>query len=191
MKCPTCDGYQGKWFFLNLGVPTLGLLVALISVVSLSVALMSPLRTPKSEVGVSFQFFEDGVAHLVASNPGTRPGTIGEAWFDLAIPGVERERRYLKEQTGNRFIAPGASRELAFAIPCEKSAPSIQYQRSEGFGAHPIVRTELTISIVQFDGRTDYRKFGLDELPGIGAFNDALHDCIQNKLRAAATLKAD
>jgi hypothetical protein len=83
MKCVSCGGFQGRWFYLNLSTPTLGLVVALVSVISLSATLLAPLFTRQvSDVRVSFQYFQGGAAHVVASNAGSRPGTIGEAWLD-------------------------------------------------------------------------------------------------------------
>lgn len=186
IKCVTCGGFQGKWFFLNLGVPTLGLLVALISVISLSATLIAPLFTSqKSDVRVSFQYFRDGEAYFVASNSGNRPGTIGEAWLDFT-GGPQPERHYLLERSGNTFIPPASSRRLSFAIPCGDNSPQIHYQRSEGFGSHPISATQLVVSIVQFDGEPEYQSFPIDEIPGISAINDALGDCLQERLRGAS-----
>lgn len=161
--------------------------MALISVVSLSVTLLAPLlKSHRSEVAVSFQYFQGGTAHLVASNGGDRPGTIGEAWLDYtSLP--KPERHYLVETTGNRFIPPASSRQLSFQIPCGDAYQDVQYQRSERFGAHPLLGTELVVSIVQFNGNREFQKFPIDALPGIQAINDALHDCIQTKLRGAAT----
>lgn len=189
-KCVACGGYQGNWFFLNLGVPTLGLLVALISVLSLSITLLAPVfQHHASDIRVAFQYFEGGAAHLVASNGGDRPGTIGEAWLDFTAD-KKPERYYLLEQTGNRFIAPGTSRPLSFAIQCTNGAPAVEYQKSEGFGSHPISKTELVVSLVQFDGKTEFEKFPVDALPGIEVINDALSDCILSKLDGTTQSKA-
>ena len=187
IKCVKCGGFQGKWFFLNLGVPALGLSVALVSVISLSVALLAPMFEQKnSDVRVSFQYFQKGSAHFVASNGGNRPGTVGEAWIDY-IGNSKPERHYLVEDTGNRFVPPAGSRQLSFAIPCEDDFSGIHYQTSEGFGAHPISNNEVVASIVQFNGEREYIKFPIGGLPGIRAINDALSDCLQVKLRGAAT----
>ena len=135
---------------------------------------------------VSFQYFQDGAAHLVASNGGSRPGTIGEAWLDHIGSG-ERERHYLVETTGNRFIPSASSRRLTFAIPCEETFPGVDYQRAERFGAHPISATQLVVSVVQFDGEVEYQPFPIDALSCIRAINNALSDCLQERLRGAAT----
>lgn len=186
IKCVACGGFQGKWGWLNLGVPTLSLLVALVSVISLSATLLAPLlKTHRSDVSVSFQYFQDGTAHLVASNAGDRPGSIGEAWLDYT-GAPKPERHYLVEATGNRFIPPNSSQQLVFSIrPCAESFPNVQYQRSEGFGSHPISATQLVVSVVQFGGKQEYQKFPIDQLPGIQAINDALHACAQSELRGA------
>jgi hypothetical protein len=190
IKCVACGGFQGKWVWLNLGVPTLSLLVALISVVSLSITLLSPLfKVHNSDVRVSFQYFDGGTAHLVASNGGDRPGTIGEAWLDYTgLP--KPQRHYLIETTGNRFIPPASSLQLAFAIPCNEGYPSVEYQRSEGFGAHPISETELVVSVVQFSGERKFQKFPIDALPGIAAITDALTVCVEERLRGGASAGA-
>ena len=184
IKCVKCGGYQGRWFFLNLGVPTIGMLVALISVVSLSITVLTPIfRQDESDLRVSFQYFEEDVAHFVATNGGTRPGTIGEAWLDYKGNGSP-ERHYLVESTKNRFVPPGASRQLSFRIPCEETYPNIHYQRSEEFGAHPLRPMELVVTTVQFDGQKEAERFSVDELPGVSAMSDRAHRCLQEALRA-------
>ncbi len=181
-KCVKCGGYQGKWFFLNLGAPTIGMLVALISVISLSVALLAPLfKRQASEVRVSFQFFQNGTVYFVASNGGTRPGSIGEAWLDLKVSG-KPERYYLTEPSGNRLVGPGSSRNFSFAIPCETTYPNVHYQRSEKFGAYPLKESELAVSVVQFDGTKKVQRFPLDDLPGLRAVVDKRAQCVIAKL---------
>lgn len=155
--------------------------------ISLSVPLLAPfLAQQKSDVRVSFQYFEAGAARFVASNGGSRPGTIGEAWLDY-VGNDMPERHYLVENTGNRFIPPASSRQLSFTIPCEDTFPGVHYQRSEGFESHPISATELVVSIVQFDGEREFHSFPIDGVSGIAAVNDALHDCVQATLRGAST----
>lgn len=187
VKCIACGGLQGKWNWLNLGVPTLSLLVALVSVISLSISLLAPLlQRQQSDVRVAFQFFQRGAAYFVASNAGSRPGTIGEAWLDHS-GAPKPERHYLIEMTGNRFIPPASSRQLSFAIPCGESYPVVQYQKAEGFGAHPISGTRLVVSVVQFNGERVFQKFPVDDLPGLEAINDALHDCLQSEVSDTIT----
>lgn len=186
-KCAACGGFQGKWFFLNLSLPILGLLVALVSVISLSATLLSPLLKPQaSDVRVSFQYFQDGAAHFVASNIGNRPGMIGESWFDY-VENKKAERYYLVEKAGNRYIPPASSRELTFTIPCEPDGRQVEYQRSEGLGNHQISVTEIVISTIQFDGLIEFKKFPIDSLQAAMAVGDGQHDCIQSKLLSVAT----
>lgn len=189
VKCRICGGFQGRWFFLNMSVPTLGMLVALISVISLCITLLAPLFQPNSsDLRVSFQYFDNGKANFVVSNAGNRPGSIGESWVDFVDPTktTKPERYFLVENSGNRFVSPGSSRQLTFALPCGESAPSVNYRKSEGFGSHPISSTELVVSVVQFDGITEYVHFPLDDLPTIMTIVDAHHDCVQLKLGNAA-----
>lgn len=179
IKCLKCGGFQGRWFFLNLGAPTIGLLVALVSVVSLSVALLSPMLTRRySELTASFGLFDDGKAHFFVSNSGNMPAAVGEAWLDYVGP-PKNSRFYLIEKSGNKFVSPASSRDLVFEIPCHEPRPGIEYSFDEGFGAHPISKNEIVIALVQFNGRVEYKKFPIDKLPGLGAINDAGHKCLE------------
>ncbi len=189
IKCRHCDGYQGWWFFLNLGVPVLGLLVALVSVLSLSLpAIIGALSTPNSDVRVAFQYFEKGVAYVVVSNAGTRPGTVGEVYLDH---GGLAERYYLQGDPRERYVGPGASRQLALGLPCKtENVPNTEYARDEEFGSRPIAKdVRLNVVVIEFDGSQRTESIQIGPLSGLMAINDRLHECVQAKLRDAAKEK--
>lgn len=170
-----------------MSLPALGLLVALISIISLSLPIALKLVTPdNSDVRVEFQNFEDGTAYFVASNLGSRPGTVTEAYFDFK--GELRRGRYnLIGDAQKQFIEPGASRQLSFAIPCaDEKSSQIQYKRSEKFGSRPLAdNAQLNVVILQFDGSKHTKFIKIDQLSSLRALNDKGYECLQAKLRAA------
>jgi hypothetical protein len=186
VKCIKCGGFQGKWFFLNLSIPTLSMLVALVSVLSLSITLISPMfEAPQSDLRVAFQYFENGKAYFVASNVGSRPASVGEAWFDF-VDQERSERHYLIHTSGNRYITPAASQQLSFAIQCENTTKLVHYQNSIRAGSIPINATKVVLRSVRFDGSWQDFTFPLDQRPGLMALIDTKHECLQKRLEGVA-----
>jgi hypothetical protein len=179
-KCTECDGWQGRWFFLNIGTPVLSLLVALVSVLSFAIpAITSAFSAPSSDIRIAFQYFEDGTAYFIASNTGSSAGSIGEAYLDF---GPQNWRFPLS--TGNassRAIGPGQSRQLSFRLPCDRNQdPRIQYATGLTAGSVDMAKDpRITVVIVQFDGTTDTYSKPLDALSSIVAINARLHQCIK------------
>lgn len=182
IRCRHCDGYQGRWFFLTLSTPVLSLLVALVSILALAIpALRGALAQPDCQVRVAFQYFEDGTAHFVASNPGTRPGSVGEVYLDY---GFQDQRYALRGQSKQRIIAPNASVEMAFILTCPSDlGPQVQYSSDEGWGSRPIANgAQLKVVVVQFDGSSSTQVTPIGELGGIRAIADRHHQCVQEAL---------
>jgi hypothetical protein len=186
IKCPHCSGYQGKWFFLNLSTPVLSLLVALVSVLSFSAPLLlNAFAIPKSDVRVVFQYFRDGTAYFVATNPGTRPGSIGEVYFDN---GENSERYDLSADPNALYVAPGTSRQLAFRIPCDtKPGPQVEYAEDAKWGSRPLPRTSrVNVIVIQFDGTSQTQSTRIGELSAIQAIADRKSQCLEALFRDAA-----
>lgn len=182
IKCKHCDAYQGRWLFLNLSAPVLSLLVALVSILALAIpAMVAVFERPGSDVRLAFQYFEDGTAHFVASNSGTRPGSVGEVYFDYGSQGT---RYALRSQSERRMIAPNASEEMAFTFPCSSDlGPQVQYSKDQGFGSRPIAEdAQLKVVVVQFDGSFSTQITPIGELGGIQAINDRGHQCLQETI---------
>lgn len=182
IKCRHCNGYQRRWFFLNLSTPVLSLLVALVSILSLALpTLISAITYPHSDVRVAFQYFEDGTAHFVASNGGTRAGSVGEVYLDY---GQKGERHFFRSVAGSRSIPPGASSELTFQLPCpEEEVPQVQYSQDPKWGSRPIAKdARLNAVIVQFDGTSSTQTTPIGALSSIQAINDRLSRCIIARL---------
>ena len=183
IKCRHCEGYQGHWFFLNLSAPVLSLLVALVSILALAVpAMVATLARDQSDVRISFQYFEDGTAHFVVSNPGTRPGSVGEVYLDY---GPQGERFPLRSQSPRRTVSPGTSQDMAFTLTCPSDlGPQVQYAKDEGWGSRPISKdAQLKAVVVQFDGSFQTQTTPIGALGGIQAINDRHHQCLQRLLR--------
>ncbi|WP_198356272.1 hypothetical protein [Sphingomonas sp. TX0522] len=186
IKCRHCDGYQGRWFFLNLSAPVLSLLVALVSILSLALPTMvEALRRPGSDVRVAFQYFENGTAYFVASNGGTRAGSVGEVYLDYGRYG---ERHVLRGVAGGRFVPPGAHRQLAFRLPCPREeAPQVEYAQDAKWGSRPIAKdARLAVVVVQFDGTSQTQSTAIGALSGIQAITDRHARCVVAELRGAA-----
>ena len=187
IKCRHCDGYQGRWFFLNLSAPILSLLVALVSVLSLALpTLIAAVRYPRSDVRVAFQYFEDGTAYFVASNGGTRAGSVGEVYLDNGQQGM---RHILRGVAGGRSVAPGANGQLAFSLPCPREeTPQVEYAEDEKWGSRPIAKdARLSVVVVQFDGTSQTQTTPIGALSGIQAISDRLARCVVAELSGPST----
>lgn len=186
IKCQHCNGYQGRWFFLNLSTPVLSLLVALVSILSLTLpTLISAFSRQNSDVRVAFQYFEDGAAYFVASNGGTRAGSVGEVYLDY---GQQGERYFLRGVASDRSIPPGTSKRLTFRLPCpHDEAPQVHYAQDPKWGSRPIAKdARLNAVIVQFDGTSSTQTAPIGALSGIQAINDQLHRCVIVELKGKA-----
>ena len=186
IKCRHCDGYQGRWFFLNLSAPVLSLVVALVSILALAIpAMVRTFDRPRSDVRLTFQYFEDGTAHFIASNLGARPGSVGEVYLDYGPQGM---RYALRSETKQRVVAPNASVEMAFTLTCPLDlGPQVQYAKDEGFGSRPIAKNaQLKAVVVQFDGSFAAQVTPIGKFGGIQAISDRHHQCVQEALKGMA-----
>ena len=87
-KCVHCESYQGWRRHIAVGDAFLALLVALVSVLSLSLPIFREIYSSNnSEVRVTFQDAQGRYLFMIASNTGTKPGTVGRA--NLVITGLE------------------------------------------------------------------------------------------------------
>src|ERR1700730_10987429 len=84
-KCVHCDSFQTWRRHIAVGDSFLALLVALVSVLSLSVPLLrTALRPNNSVLKVAFQDVEGPYLFAIASNLGGKPGTVGHAELEVA-----------------------------------------------------------------------------------------------------------
>ncbi len=181
-KCFHCDGYQGSLIFLNLSVPVLSLLLALVSILSIAMpALFGFFTEPRSDIGVSFQFFKEGEAHMIVTNAGERPGTVSEAYFDY---GEEKERYRLVLQNESQFIEPGQSKLIRFGIPCEDNDVAwVQYAENARWSERPLASTDrLTVVAVEFDGKKTSHPFEIGKISGAQTFAERQMDCLLSRL---------
>lgn len=76
-KCKTCGEYQDNRRFLAFSSTFLALLVALVSVISLSIPIVSQVFDAKdSQVNVLYQGAQNDKAYFLITNSGTRDGTV-------------------------------------------------------------------------------------------------------------------
>jgi hypothetical protein len=97
-KCIHCDGFQDWRRDINFGSTVLALLVALVSVLSLSVSVLKDALTiPNSKIIFSYQSVRNDLINVIASNTGEEAGSIVDRGF------------ICKEKTGSGKIAPKCS----------------------------------------------------------------------------------
>ncbi len=160
-KCIHCNSFQDWHVYLGMSTSVLSLLVALVSVVALSVPVIKDAIQPKnSQVTLKFQYYNRDAINLIVSNPGNRPGGIGEAYFDVSGP-IDPESTQsgftvpLINEKEITFIDAGASEQLIFGA--EKSS-QIREQTGKGMSE---LTCKLTIPIIEFDGTE--RKFVIEK----------------------------
>jgi hypothetical protein len=81
-KCIHCDSFQDWRRHINFGSTVLALLVALVSVLSLSIpVLKDALTIPNSKIIFSYQSVRNDVINVIASNTGEEAGSIVDRGF--------------------------------------------------------------------------------------------------------------
>ena len=161
-KCIHCNSFQDWRVYLGLSTSVLSLLVALVSVVALSTPIIKDAIQPKnSQVTLKFQYYNRDTINLIMSNPGNRPGGIGEARFDVSgpiDPESPNKRGFgvpLINEKGITFLDAGESKQLIFMA---NKSSNIGERSGEGMGK---LTCKLTIPIIEFDGTE--RKFLIEK----------------------------
>lgn len=87
IKCPNCGQFQNWQRHLNFSSTILALLIALISVISLSVPVfINTFRQNDSNIQVRLSYVEELTLALILINQGNRPGHLGSGIFEISYP---------------------------------------------------------------------------------------------------------
>jgi hypothetical protein len=143
--CNHCSSYQDWRGHLGMGQNVLALLVALISVGTVFVPVLSDYLTPKnSDFAFSLQSTEPHQISILASNRGSRPGTVtGAGLFWVPDSGVEEGLK--AEIIPNvHLLGPGQSVLITFVFMGKPPATISQARRFE-----------LMVRYTNFDGEDE------------------------------------
>lgn len=119
--CVACDSYQDWRRHLQVGSSVLALLVALVSVVALSVPVFKPiLTTYRSNLNVSYQGATGEKFFFVVSNGGNKPGVIGRIEAGVYYPPKPTtDPIFVTLQQRPIVIGPGETREIEIGVPAD------------------------------------------------------------------------
>ncbi len=158
-KCIHCDSYQDWREHFNFSSSALAWLVALVSVISLSLPVIkNALQKDNSNVVLAFQGIEEGYISLIASNLGTRPGSIGSAElnFDHGDGETQTFSLIVHESTsGAALIKEGFSGRIQLTL--KKFGFRTTQENLLNLQA---TKCYVAVEVIQFDGTRE--KFQLD-----------------------------
>jgi hypothetical protein len=145
--CLNCRAYQDWRRYLSIGQANLALLIAFISVLSSAVPVLNRVMTEDdSFLDTSFQAADNDTVTLIASNLGTRPGTIrggyifvgsrDQTWVPLSLANssvpliVEPGKSILVTFNDRAYLASGTE---IYSLPAEeKCEVSPQFSSFKG-----------------------------------------------------------
>lgn len=152
-KCVRCGSYQTFiWRFQVLGHVTLVLLLALLSVLTTAVPIITTTLTPKrDDIRVRLMSVDHKAQHvnLFVSNLGSRAGAIGSVWVSVppALAVATTTPGWHLDLPADASIRPGESRHLALSSS-EHALPEAARHYDLGH------EWSLTVSVIRFDGTT-------------------------------------
>lgn len=158
-KCIHCDSYQDWREYFNFSSSMLAWLVALVSVISLSLPVIkNALQKDNSKVVLAFQGIEEGYISLIASNLGTRPGSVGSAEliFDNGDGETQTFSLLVHESTsGAALIKEGFSGRIQLTLK------NFGFRTTqENLLNLQAIKCYIVVEVIQFDGRRE--NFKLD-----------------------------
>jgi hypothetical protein len=111
VKCKTCGSYQDVRRYLSISSTVLALLVALVSVLTFLIPILTNLFTPDdSFVEVQYQGSQQNRAYFIATNSGVRPGSVVSVRMVLSevVFGITDERVASRFDMVPIVVAPGS-----------------------------------------------------------------------------------
>ena len=177
-KCIHCGSSQDWFRFMGVSSSALALLVALVSVLTASLPVVSRFMAgERSSVSLDFQEFSDGVFYLAATNAGTRPGRVADATLNscpsdiVSMIGLERGDRatlvaagglvpvsFTLDSDGLAQLSEGAQQAPPmFRRPASPAGPGA-IPSPAIFGPFPAT---LTVKVIQFGSEPTYVHFPL------------------------------
>ncbi len=150
-KCIHCDSYQDWREYFNFSGSVLAWLVALVSVITLSLPVIkNALQKDNSNVVLAFQGIEEGYISLIASNLGTRPGSIGSAELNFDKGDGETQTFSLlvhESASGAALIKEGFSGRIQITL--KKFGFRITQENLLNLQA---TKCHIVAEVIQFDG---------------------------------------
>lgn len=150
-KCIHCDSFQDWREYFNFSSSVLAWLVALVSVISLSLPVIrDALQKDNSKVVLTFQGIEEGYISLIASNLGTRAGSIGSAELNFDNGDGETQSFSLlvhESASGAALIKEGFSGRIQLTL--KKFGFRTTQEHLLQLQA---TKCHIVVEIVQFDG---------------------------------------
>jgi ribosomal protein L40E len=125
--CRYCSSYQDWRGHLHVSSAVLALLVALVSVLSVTLpAIVGALRPSHSRIVLSSPVIRGEAVYVVASNLGSKPGVIQRGLIHSDYLGMDSELELINP--GEAFVAPGA-KQVGLRVRLRLSAEDALFQR--------------------------------------------------------------
>ncbi|MEA3090841.1 MAG: hypothetical protein QOJ04_2183 [Caballeronia sp.] len=158
-KCIHCQSSQGWLRHVGVSSSVLALLIALVTVLTASIPVIAELvRDDRSEVRLVPQKAEGLTLFIIATNEGSRGGTVGHVLFLMGRP--ESDPPFFPMTSSDRFgyVPAGATKQFAFELSVI-DAVRIRARlgsRLQGNGpsASDSIAGTVLATVNQFDGTT-------------------------------------
>jgi hypothetical protein len=112
-KCVECDSYLDWRRYVNVSSSVVSLLIALISVMALSVQhIKGVFDKGHSNVRVAVVRTSPGMISLLAFNDGNRPGAVSPAEFDVYDSRVGNVQYMMVPKDGAFIVEPGKAKQI-------------------------------------------------------------------------------
>jgi len=160
-KCIHCDSFQDWREYFSFSSSILAWLVALVSVISLALPLVKDVfKKENSRVVLALQGIEDGYIALIASNLGTRPGSIGAV--ELQFDNDEGTMRHVFSLRVHESASGATLIKEGFSGKVQLTLNRFGYRTTrESLLGLPAAKCSITVEVVQFDGAKEFFHFGL------------------------------
>jgi hypothetical protein len=164
-KCTHCDSYQNWFSNISISSSVLTMLVALLSVLTVTVPVFREALTPKnSDIIATLQDSDETRIMVVVSNKGVRPGTLRSTAFLIMEPKpvnedpLPQERplnpaetyirlRFEEKSVGAYIVEPGKSALIKY-IDYDASPQRVP-------GSLPRYHCRVRVVFVSFEGHTE------------------------------------
>jgi len=127
--CPACKAYQDWRRYLTVGQTSLALIVALISVLTAFVPVLSDALTPKNS-NLYFDYQGSALFNIavLASNSGTRPGTVLGGTLTMST-GPAIQLGVLNPSTAAAIIEAGKTVLVSFRTQPDQGYPTYEPEK--------------------------------------------------------------
>ena len=167
LKCVHCASYQDWHAKLGAGSSILGVLVAVVSVLAVAVPiLINTFCLKNASMSLTFQGADDKTIQILASNVGSRPGSVNRyAMLDVEMKGGRSHAIRLVRDGSSAPVVVDEDKNatLQYQIYSQEEPPEIPSDLNDPFFDQLNFKSThctVSVSIIDFNGH-----MGLHDLP--------------------------